>query len=63
MKPTVEQLKNLRTMIRQYPEFLDYLSAWRMKELEALPFAKDNVGVQQGRVQTLTEMQRVLSLD
>jgi len=60
MKPTPEQLAGIRNMARQFPEFVEFVAAWQKTELDALPFAKDNLGVMQGRVQTLTEMQRVL---
>lgn len=63
MKPSADQLGFLRKMARQFPEFTEYVAQWRMKELEALPYAKDNLNMQQGRVQTLTELQRILSLD
>lgn len=66
MKPlTPEQKTNFQSMIRQYPEFGEYVKAWRTEELENLLFTHaEKVGVQQGRTQALTELQRkILGLD
>jgi len=49
-------------MARQFPEFAEFLDAWRQEELEAIPYGKDSLDVKRGRVQTLTELQRHLSL-
>jgi hypothetical protein len=61
MKPSAEQLHTLRTIARQYPDFIQYLTDWRRKEMEQLPYARENLGVLQGRAQLLTEMQRNLT--
>lgn len=61
MRPSEEQLHNLQAMARQYPEFLQYLTDWRRKEMEQLLHARENLGVLQGRAQLLTEMQRILT--
>jgi hypothetical protein len=63
MKPSAAQTETLRKLSRQFPEFVEFVDEWRGKELEALPYAKDNLNVQQGRVQALSELQRFLSLD
>ena len=63
MKPTAAQAETLRKLTRQFPEFVELIDEWRSKELETLPYAKDNLNVQQGRVQALSELQRFLSLD
>jgi len=60
MKPTVDQLNALFVMGRQNQVVVEFLSAWRMKELEQLPYATNNVEVQRGRVQVLTELQKLL---
>ena len=62
MKPTEHQVKAFTTMARQFPEFAEFLDAWRQEELEAIPYGKDSLDVKRGRVQTLTELQRHLSL-
>jgi len=59
-RPDEKLLHSFRTIARQYPEFVEYLSEWRLEELEQLPYAKDNLGVLQGRAQTLKELQRAL---
>lgn len=61
MRMTADQKHVLRQMARQFPEFVELVGQWRQDELEKLPYAKDNLGVMQGRVQTLTEMQRHLT--
>ncbi len=52
-------------MVRQYPEFGEYIKAWRTEELETLLLVHfEKVGVQQGRTQALTKLQReILGLD
>lgn len=61
MRATAEQLHGFKNMARQYLEFSEYLNAWRSEELEKLPFANnENLDVLRGRVQALTEMQRLL---
>lgn len=60
MKVAAEQLQDFRMMARQYPQFVEFLSTWRQKELESMPYATNNLDVIRGRVQTLTEMQGVL---
>ena len=47
---------------RQFPRFVALLSAWRQGELENIVVAsRDSTDVLRGRVQTLTEMQRLVS--
>lgn len=61
LKPTDEQLKNFSILARQYPEFVEFLTDWRDKELNALPYSKnENLDVLRGRIQALTELQRFL---
>ena len=61
-KPTAEQLTALFVMGRQNSVATEYLTAWRNEELEQLPFASNSVDVQRGRVQVLTEIQKLLGL-
>lgn len=59
-----KQLQMLQNVTRQFPEFYELLSTWRSTELETLPFAVGsvvNLNVLQGRVQVLTEMQKLLA--
>ena len=51
----------MENLARQFPEFGDFLSAWRQKELEQLPYAvAANLDVTRGRVQSLTELQKAI---
>lgn len=47
-------------LVRQYPDFLTFISAWRMGELEQLPNAKENTALMQGRCQVLHELERFM---
>lgn len=62
MKPTQDQIASFTNMVRQFREFAEFIESWRQQELEQLPYAKDNLDVLRGRVQTLTEMQRHIGL-
>lgn len=56
-----EQKQSFENLARQYPEFGEYLAAWRQQELESLPYGVgNNLDVLRGRVQTLTELQQCL---
>ena len=57
---TPEEVRLFKDVARQYPKMVEILTAWRTKELEILPDAiNTNVGVLQGRVQVLTEVQKL----
>lgn len=60
-----EQLReDFKRMARQYPEFTEFVGKWRLKELEAIPYAKDqSLDVLRGRVQALTDLQRLFGND
>jgi 6-phosphogluconate dehydrogenase (decarboxylating) len=63
-KLTVDEEQVFMNVARQYREFTAVINAWRLMELERLPFATEgNLDVMRGRVQALTELQRALSLD
>lgn len=61
MKFSPQQKQSFDNLARQFPEFGEYLAAWRQKELEALPYGiGNNLDVLRGRVQSLTELQQGL---
>ena len=62
MRVTQDQSKDFKNVARQFPVFTEFLNAWRTEELERIPYAKDpqSLDVLRGRVQALTEMQRLL---
>jgi hypothetical protein len=61
MKLSPEQQNTFGNLARQFPEFGEFLSAWRQKELEQLPYAAAaNLDVTRGRVQSLTELQKAI---
>ena len=52
----------LATIGQQNSDFVGLIVAWRAHELEAMAQGTtENFGVSKGRVQALTEMQRLLS--
>lgn len=56
IRPEPKIIKATAAAVRQYPELLEYLHAWRMHELENLPNAVNNSAVSQGRCQVLGEL-------
>jgi hypothetical protein len=56
IKPDPRDVKIVATVVRQHPEFLEWLARWRMHELERLPSATNNPAVFQGRCQILGEL-------
>jgi hypothetical protein len=61
MKPNVEQLEMLKKLGNQFPEFGDYLTAWRQGEMETLAYGVGgSLDVMRGRIQSLTELQQAI---
>mgnify|MGYP003652661721 CR=1 FL=1 len=56
IRPDAQVIKAFALMVRQYPDVLTYLQAWRTHELENLPFALANSAISQGRCQVLGEL-------
>ena len=56
IRPEPKVIKAVAMAVRQYPEILQYLSDWRMHELENLPSTVNNAAVSQGRCQVLGEL-------
>lgn len=56
MRPDEKVIKAFAITVRQFPELLEFLDQWRMKELEQLPQAINHVAVLQGRCQVLNEL-------
>lgn len=58
LKPDNRTMKSMQIIARQFPEFVDFLEAWKLNELETLPDVVDNPGVAQGRCKVLKELTR-----
>ena len=56
IKPEPSLIKTMATIVRTHPEFLEWLTNWRMHELEHLPHAVVSPAVFQGRCQVLGEL-------
>jgi hypothetical protein len=56
IKPEPRAVKMMATVVRQHPEFLEWLDSWRLHELDQLPNALVNTAVSQGRCQVLGEL-------
>jgi hypothetical protein len=60
IRPDPKVVKAFAITSRQYPEILEYLEAWRMRELEQLPSAINNAALMQGRCQVLNELYKLV---
>jgi len=56
IRPDLRVTKALAHFAVQHPEFLEWLQAWKMQELERLPHATTNTALFQGRCQVLDEV-------
>jgi hypothetical protein len=56
IRPDPKIVKQVATMVRQYPDILEWLENWRTHELDNLPSALNNTAVSQGRCQVLGEL-------
>jgi hypothetical protein len=62
LKLTEDELNLIRSIGRQYPKFLEILGRWRQHEMERMvQTPAEKVGIMQGRVHALTELQRALT--
>ena len=61
IRPDDRTLKALATVANQYPEIVQFLDTWRQHELETLPSVTNNVTLQQGRCQVLTELSKFVN--
>lgn len=59
IRPDEPVIKALASAVRQHPEILEWLSAWRSHELDQLPSAVNNPAVYQGRCQVLGELYKL----
>ena len=59
IRPDERTVKAFALAVRQFPEILEYLAAWRMHELEQLPSAVNNAALMQGRCQVLGELYKL----
>lgn len=55
-RPDERVVKAMAITVRQYPELMQFLEEWRMRELETLPQALNHPAVLQGRCQVLNEL-------
>jgi len=53
-------IRQLTAIAKQYPAVVQYVSDWRMKELQALPHVGTNTAQAQGRCQVLEELHKLL---
>ena len=60
IRPDPKVVKAFAITSRQFPEILEYLGAWRMRELEQLPNAINNAALMQGRCQVLGELYKLV---
>lgn len=60
IRPDPKVVKAFAITSRQYPEILEYLESWRMRELEQLPSAINNAALMQGRCQVLNEIYKLV---
>ncbi len=56
IKPDPKIVMTVAAVVRQYPDFLEWLGEWRTHELDQLPNAINNPAVSQGRCQVLGEL-------
>lgn len=61
IRPEPEVVKAFANASQRFPEVLEFLSAWKAHELEALPSAINNPAVSQGRCQVLCELVKFVS--
>lgn len=59
IRPDERTVKAFAIAVRQFPEILEFLAAWRMHELEQLPNAVNNAALMQGRCQVLGEIYKL----
>lgn len=59
IRPDERTVKAFAIAVRQFPEILEFLAAWRMHELEQLPNAINNAALMQGRCQVLGEIYKL----
>ena len=59
-RPSEEVVHQIASMARQYPLFVEWLSEWRMHELEQIPYTTNNAAVAQGRCQVLSELNKLV---
>lgn len=60
IRPDEKTVKAMALAVRQYPEILEYIAAWRTHELEQLPQAINNAALMQGRCQVLGELYKLV---
>ncbi len=60
IRPDERTAKALAGMVRNHPEVVEWISAWRMHELQRLPYASNHPTLFQGRCQVLDELLAVV---
>jgi hypothetical protein len=56
IRPDERATKALANVVQHYPEVVEWIAAWRMHELQRLPYAINNPTLFQGRCQVLDEL-------
>mgnify|MGYP003126680470 FL=1 len=57
IRPAPEVLHDLVIIMRQYPNFVNFIKEWRQHELDQLPSVLQNTG----RCQVLSELHKVIT--
>lgn len=60
IRPDPRVLKALAITVRQHPEVLEWMRAWREQELKRLPYATNHAALFQGRCQVLDDLVSVV---
>ena len=50
IRPNAKTLQSLAVINKRYPEVLEFIDTWRLRELETLPSVINNVALQQRAV-------------
>ena len=61
ISPAPEVLHDLVIIMRQYPNFVNFIKEWRQHELDQLPSVLQNTALAQGRCQVLSELLKVIT--
>lgn len=61
IRPTYQVVESMSNVAKRFPEFLEFLRASYMHELEQLPNAVGNPTLAQGRCQVLGELYKLIS--
>jgi len=60
MRPDNDMIEIMARIVRQYPQFLEFVDRWKQQELDQLPAVHENTALAQGRCLLLQEMHKHL---